>query len=292
MTSPLESPLRKRFRQDLVLAGLADSTQETYIGAVARLGEHFNKSPARITEEDLRDYFENMRVVRKVSRSTMTVALCAAKYFTEKTLRRAWTSLEFIRPPRETKLPAILSPEEVHRILAAVFLQRYRVCLVVLYSCGLRLNEGLQLRVPDIDSARGLIHVRHGKGGKDRFVPLPQQTLLQLRGFWKTHRNPVFLFPAPERRVGAPSAATQPMHRSGLQRAFQLALSASGIHKDVSVHSLRHAWATHMLEAGVNLRVIQECLGHASPTTTALYTHPALTTAVLKTIEGVMAKAL
>ncbi len=241
MTSLPESPLRKRFRQDLGLAGLADSTQETYIGAVARLGEHFNKSPSRITEEDLRDYFEHLRVVRKVSRSTTTtIALCAMKYFTEKTLRRAWTSLEFIRPAREKKLPAILSPEEVHRILAAVFLQRFRVCLVVLYSCGLRLNEGLQLRVPDIDSARGLIHVRHGKGGKDRFVPLPPQTLLQLRGFWKTHCDPVFLFPAPERRVGVPSvpsAATQPMHRSGIQRAFHLALSASGIHKDVSVHS-------------------------------------------------------
>ena len=138
------------------------------------------------------------------------------------------------------------------------------------------------------------IHVKHGKGGKDRYVPLPKQTLFQLRGFWKTHRNPVFLFPAPERRAGERSVATRPMHPSGLQRAFQMALSATGIQKEVSCHSLRHAWATHMLEAGVNLRVIQECLGHSSLATTAIYTHLTRTTAeaLSKTIEGVMAKVL
>lgn len=290
----MTSPLRERFRQDLQLAGLSEPTQDIYVRAVAQLGRYFNKSPDSVTEEELRGYFLHLRNVRRVSRSTTTIALCAIKFFVEKTLRRPWTALKFVRPPREKKLPVILSPEEVRQILAAVVLQRFRVCLVVLYSCGLRLGEGIRLRVQDIDSARGLVHVRHGKGGRDRYVPLPQQTLIQLRGFWKTHRNSVFLFPAPERKAGAMSVAPRPMYRNGVQRAFQRAVSRAGIQKEVSVHSLRHAWATHMLEAGVNLRMIQECLGHRSPTTTAIYTHLTTTTteAVSKTIEGVMAKVL
>jgi integrase/recombinase XerD len=290
----MSSPLRERFRQDLQLAGLSERTQGAYVGAVAQLAAHFHKSPDRVTEEELRDYFLHLRNVRRVSRSTTTIALCAIKFFVEKTLGRAFTNLEFVRPPREKKLPVILSSEEVQRILGAVVLQRFRVCLVVLYSCGLRLGEGVYLRVQDVDSARGLVHVRHGKGGKDRYVPLPQRTLFQLRGFWKTHRNPVFLFPAPERGAVAMPVATRPMHHSGVQKAFRKAVSDTGIHKVCSVHSLRHSWATHLLEAGVNQRVIQEYLGHSSPATTAIYTHLTTTTteAVSKTIEGIIAKVL
>ena len=290
----MSSPLRERFRQDLQLAGLAARTQGAYVGAVARLAVHAHKSPDRVTEEELRDYFLHLRNVRQVSPSTTTIALCAMKFFVEKTLGRPWTTLKFVRPPREKKLPAILSPGEVGRILAAVVLHRFRVCLLVLYSCGLRLGEGVHLRVRDVDSARGLLHVRHGKGGKDRYVPLPQQTLLQLRAFWKTHRNPEFLFPAPERGGVAMPVATRSMHHSGVQAAFRKAVSDTGIHKHVSVHSLRHSWATHLLEAGVNQRVIQECLGHSSPATTAIYTHLTTTTteALAKTIEGIVTKVL
>lgn len=290
----MTSPLRERFRQDLQLSGLSEKTQVAYVGAVDQLGEHFNRSPDEISDEQLRDYFLHLRNVRQVSRSTTTVALCAIKCFVEKTLRRPWTALAFVRPPKEKKLPVVLSPEEVRRILAAVVLRRFRVCLAVLYSCGLRLNEGTHLRVQDVDSARGLVHVRHGKGGRDRYVPLPGQTLLELRGFWKTHRNPVFLFPAPEGGADAMSVTKRPMSCSGVQRAFQRAVSRAGIRKDVSVHSLRHAWATHMLEAGINLRVIQECLGHRSPSTTAIYTHLTTTTTemVSKRIEEVMARVL
>jgi integrase/recombinase XerD len=290
----MTSPLRERFRQDLQLAGLSGKTQVAYVSAVEQLGEYFNRSPGEVSDEELRDYFLHLRNVRQVSRSTTTIALCAIKFFVEKTLKRPWTALEFVRPPKEKKLPVVLSPEEVQRILAAVVLQRFRVCLAVLYSCGLRLSEGIRLRVQDIDSARGLVHVSHGKGGRDRYVPLPRQTLLELRGFWKTHRNPVFLFPAPERGADAMSVAKRPMCFSGVQRAFQRAVSRAGIRKGVSVHSLRHAWATHMLEAGINLRVIQECLGHRSPTTTAIYTHLTTTTTetVSKTIEEVMARVL
>ena len=290
----MTSSMLERYQEDLELAGFQETTQKTYLGVVTRLGVHFQKPAEEVTDEELREYFLYQRNVKEASSSTMTVVLCAIKFFVEKTLKRPWTSLVFVRPPREEKLPVILSLEEVSRILAAVVLQRFRVCLVVLYSCGLRLSEGINLRVPDIDSGRGLIHVKHGKGGKDRYVPLPQQTLLQLRGFWKTHRNPVFLFPAPERRGGERSVATRPMDPSSLQRAFQMAVIAAGIHKEVSCHSLRHAWATHMLEAGLSLRVIQLCLGHRSLATTAIYTHltPTTAEALSKTIEGVMAKVL
>jgi len=238
----------ERYRGDLQLAGLVEATQEAYFRAVVRLGEYFHKSADEVTDEELRAYFLYLLNVRKISRSYMTIALCAIKFFVETTLRRPWTSLKFVRPPREQKLPVILSLEDVHRILAAVVLLRFRVCLMVLYSCGLRLSEGINLQVPDIDGGRGLIHVKHGKGGKDRYVPLPQETLSQLRGFWKTHRNPVFLFPSPERRAGEErSAATRPMDRSGVQRAFQMAVSAAGIHKEVSCHSLRHNAARRIM---------------------------------------------
>lgn len=124
-----------------------------------------------------------------------------------------------------------------------------------------------------IDSSRSLIHIHHGKGGKDRYVPLPDSTLAALRVFWKTHRNPLFLFPGLSKGAGRTVVPSRPMHHSGVQRAFQKALSRSGIRKAASVHTLRHSWATHLLEAGINLKQLQEYLGHSSPAATALYTH-------------------
>jgi site-specific recombinase XerD len=161
----------------------------------------------------------------------------------------------------------------VRKLLGSVRLLSYRVCLSTIYSCGLRLQEGTHLHVQDIDSARMMIHVRHGKGGKDRYVPLPQRTLELLRQYWVTPRHPVLVFPAPGRGHAGVSRATQPMPKSSLQEAFRHALTHSGIHKQASVHTLRHSWATHLLEAGVHLRLMQEYLGHNSPTTTSLYTH-------------------
>jgi integrase/recombinase XerD len=152
-------------------------------------------------------------------------------------------------------------------------LLRYRACLTTIYSCGLRLQEGTHLRVPDVDSARMLLHIRHGKGGKDRYVPLPQRTLELLRHYWVTHRNPLVIFPAPGRgRIHAPTT-TAPMPKSSVQGAFREALKESGINKLACVPTLRHSWATHLREAGVNLRLMQEYLGHSSPTTTSVYTH-------------------
>ena len=173
----------------------------------------------------------------------------------------------------EKKLPVILSREEVRHILARVRLPRYKVCLSTIYSCGLRLQEGTNLRVADIDSARLMIHVRHGKGAKDRYVPLPQRTLQLLRQYWQQHHNPVLLFPAEGRDHIDLARSSKPMSKSSVQAAFHAALKESRLNKRASVHTLRHSWATHLLEAGVNLRLIQEWLGHSSPATTSVYTH-------------------
>jgi integrase/recombinase XerD len=267
------TPLRQRMIEDLQLRGLSARTQEIYVRAVRQLAEHYHKSPDCITEEELRDYFLYLKNVKHYSRSASTIALCGIKFFFDHTLNRDWTTLSFVRAPREKKLPVILSLEEVRRLLACVRLPRYRVCLSTIYACGLRLQEGTHLQVRDIDSARMLVHVRHGKGGKDRYVPLPQRTLERLRQYWVTPRHPIVIFPAPGRGGISLSTATAPMPRSRVQGAFREALQDRGIHQQASVHTLRHSWATHLLEAGVNLRLIQAYLGHNSPTTTSVYTH-------------------
>ena len=265
--------LRKRMIECLQLRGLSERTQEAYVRAVRQLAEHYHKSPDLITEEELRQYFLYLKNVKHFSRNTMTIAICGLKFFFERTLEKDWTTFNLVRPAPEKKLPVILSLAEVRQILAGVKLPRYRVCLSTIYSCGLRLQEGTNLRVADIDSARQMIHVRHGKGAKDRYVPLPERTLQLLRQYWQQHRNPVLLFPALGRNHGDLAKSTAPMSRCSVQDAFRAALKESGNHKRASVHTLRHSWATHLLEAGVNLRLIQEWLGHNSPATTSVYTH-------------------
>lgn len=263
------TPLRQRMLEDMQLRGLSPKTQRCYVQAVQHFAQHFDKSPALISEEELRQYFLYLRNDKRVSRSTSTVALCAIKFLFEHTLHRAWPMLEFIRPPKQHKLPVVLSVDEVQRILGAVRLPHFRVCLTTIYAAGLRIQEGVQLQVPQLDSSRMMIHIQGGKGGKDRYVPLSPHALTMLRAHWLTHRHPVWLFPA--RWNG--QAATVPMAVEGLGRAFRSAIAECGIQKPATVHTLRHSWATHLLEAGVNLRVIQTWLGHTSPSTTALYTH-------------------
>lgn len=265
--------LRKKMIECLQLNGLSERTQEAYLRAVRQLAEHYHKSPDLINEEELRQYFLYIKNVKHYARNTSTIAICGIKFFFEKTLQRNWSTFGLLRAPREKKLPVILSLEEVRRILAHLRLPRYRVCLTTIYSCGLRLQEGTNLRVADIDSGRGMIHVRHGKGPKDRYVPLPERSLELLRQYWKTHRNQVLLFPAEGRDHIDLRISAEPMSKSSVQQAFRAALKTSGNHKRASVHTLRHSWATHLLEAGVNLRLIQEWLGHSSPATTSVYTH-------------------
>jgi integrase/recombinase XerD len=266
--------LRTRFLQDMQLHGFSPRTQACYVNAVRGLAKFYRKSPDLVTEEELRGYFLHLTLERKVSRATATIALCGIKFLFQNTVQRQWPSLKLLRPPRSKKLPVVLSREEVKAILGQVPKPIYRVCLMTIYACGLRLNEGLMLKVGDVDSGRGVLHV-HGKGSKDRYVPLPQKTLEALRQLWCTHRSPVWLFPA-ETRPGLSQSVQDdegPIARSALQRAMRLAVHKSGVRKAAHVHTLRHSFATHLLEAGVNLRVIQVILGHATPTTTALYTH-------------------
>lgn len=266
--------LRSRFVQDMQLHGFSPKTQACYVGAVRGLAKFYNKSPDLVTEEELRSYFLHLTLERKVARATATIALCGIKFFFQNTVRRDWTSLKLLRPPRSRKLPVVLSREEVKAILGQVHKPIYQVCLTTIYACGLRLTEGLTLKVSDVDGGRGLLHVQ-GKGSKDRYVPLSEPTLQQLRKFWPSHRSPVWLFPAVTRHGLEHSVQHDcgPITRSALQKAFRCALHKSGVTKAAHVHTLRHSFATHLLEAGVNLRVIQWILGHATPTTTAVYTH-------------------
>jgi integrase len=167
----------------------------------------------------------------------------------------------------------VLSHEEVRRVLGCLRSYRHYVCLIAIYSCGLRLREGVYLRVPDLDGERMLVHVRNGKRAKDRYVPLPDRTLVLLRQYWASHRNPRWLFPASRPRGAALSEASGPISPSSVQKALRAACMVSGIQKHVTVHTLRHSYATHLLEAGVNLRQIQAYLGHASLRSTSIYTH-------------------
>jgi integrase/recombinase XerD len=266
--------LRQRMIEDMQLRGYSARTQEAYARAVRQLAEHYRRSPDTLTEEDLRKYFLHLANEKKWARASTTIALCAIKFFYEQTLKRDWPTLRFVRPPREFKLPVVLGREEVRLVLSLVRIPVYKVCLTTIYSCGLRLLEGARLQVSSIDSARMVLHI-HGKGKRDRYVPLPESTLHMLREFWKTHRSPQWLFPAPPRR-GLPRGVAQkpgPVTRSSLQSAFYRAWKKTGIAKRAHVHTLRHSYATHLMEAGVHLRLIQDNLGHGSPKTTAIYTH-------------------
>lgn len=267
--------LRRRMTEDLQLHGYAEPTIKAYLLAVSQLAKFYGIAPDQITEAQLRDYLLHLATVRKIAASSFTQALCGIKFFFEQTLGRRWPVLDLARPKREARLPVVLSQDEVRRVLAAVQTRRYRVCLTLMYACGLRLLEGLRLQVPEVDGARKLLHIRGGKGGRDRLVPLSDGALVLLREWWRTHRDPVWLFPATplaRRRVSS-GAAIPPIHPSTLQRAFGRAVKESGLRKRAHVHTLRHSYATHLLEAGVPVALIQAYLGHSSPSTTAIYTH-------------------
>jgi len=251
--------------EDMQLHGYSAKTQNAYLGAVRGLAGHYHRTPEEITQDELRSYFLYLVKERGVARSTLTIHLSGIKFFFEKTLKREWLIFNLVRPKKRKKLPVVLSPDEVKHILSLVKTPTVRMALTVIYACGLRLSEGVHLKVQDIDSSRMLLWVRNGKGGKDRCVPLPERLLELLRGYWKQHRPRLYLFPNPKNR--------KPLCATTLQKTFKIVLLQSQIHKEASIHTLRHSYATHLLERGINLRVIQEVLGHQSPQTTARYTH-------------------
>ncbi len=262
-----------RMQQDLQLRGMSKPTQESYIRAVQKISEYYDKTPDQITEEEIREYFLYLKNVRKYGRSASTIAMCGIKFFYDYTLKREWPTLTLVRAPHEQKLPTILCQNEVKKILNSIRIFRHRACLTTIYSCGLRINEAIHIKIGDIDRDHMILHVKFGKGGKDRYVPLPQTTLDMLGQFWLSHHNQIWLFPAPGRSGTHMSTATEHIPTNSVQDVFRAALKECGIYKKASVHTLRHSYATHLMEKGVSLRLIQEYLGHKSPKTTAIYTH-------------------
>jgi site-specific recombinase XerD len=251
--------------EDMQLHGYAAKTQEAYVGAVRGLAKYYKRSPEEITQEEIRAYFLWLVKERGVARSTLTIHLSGIKFLFEKTLKREWIIFNLVRPQKRKKLPVVLSSEETKHLLSLVRMPKSRMALTMIYACGLRLNEGLHLRVQDIDSQRMLIWIRNGKGGKDRYVPLPERLLAMLRAYWTLHKPSAYFFFRKDKNTA--------LSDTSLQHTFKAALRESGIRKAASIHTLRHSYATHLLERGIDLRVIQELLGHKSPQTTAIYTH-------------------
>jgi len=258
----------------LQINGKGERTQQAYARAVRQLIEFSGKDPNLITEQELQDYFLHRRNVTEWSPNTLKICYCGIRFFFEHVIRRDWHIFDILRAQPEKRLPCVLSRSEVYSVPGSVRTSHNYAFLKTVYSCGLRLQEALHLQVSDIDSSRMMIHVHRGKGARDRFVPLPGETLILLRRYWASHRNPVLIFPALGRNMkGGPSADT-PMAGDSVQGAFRQAKASAGIKKRrVSVHTLRHSYATHLLEAGVNLRVIQKYLGHAQLETTMIYLH-------------------
>jgi site-specific recombinase XerD len=267
------SPLRQRMLEDMALRGFTEKTQSSYIRAVEGLARYHRRSPDTLSDEEIRRYFVHLTRERKLARPTVTIALCGIKFLYVSTLRRDFTLTGVPRPKRDHKLPVVLTRDEVHRILHQVTEPRHRACLTLIYACGLRLGEGCRIQVTDLDRTRGVLHVRAAKGAKDRYVALPPPVLPLLETCWATHRNPVWLFPSVGRGGLHGATATTPVPLGTVQQVFRAALAVSGVHKHVSVHALRHSYATHLLEDGVNLRQIQVWLGHNSPAVTSVYTH-------------------
>jgi integrase/recombinase XerD len=269
----MTSSLRRRMTQDLQLAGLSDRTQDAYLRAVRQLADHFRTPPDRLTEPQLRDYFLHLKNDRHFASASLGIAYSGIKFFYSHTCPRDWPTLERLRVQREKRLPDVLSTDEVRQLIAAVRTRHNRIYFQTVYSLGLRLTEGLHLQVGDIDGARMMVHVHRGKGAKDRFVPLPTTTLKSLREYWATHRHRIWLFPATGRDHGQAARADGPMERSSVQGALRRVVRDLGFRKAISIHTLRHSYATHLLEAGVNLRLIQQYLGHSSLQTTMVYLH-------------------
>jgi site-specific recombinase XerD len=267
------TPLRERMREDMRLANFSEPTQKQYIRAVRMLAEHYGKPPNQLGDDEIRRYFLHLREDRKYARGSMSIAFSGIRFFYTRTCPMDLPSLRLIRVPPSKSIPVVLTRDEVSDIFSRVRHLRYRALFTTIYSCGLRLQEGTHLQVGDVDSGRMIIHVHRGKGARDRYVPLPRPTLQILRAHWRTHRNPVWLFPATGRGAARMDIAERPTPINSAQIAFKKALKQSKVKKDAHIHSLRHSYATHLLEEGVALQVIQTCLGHSDIRTTTVYTH-------------------
>lgn len=258
----------------LSLNGKGERTQQAYTRALRMLVEFYRKRPEEISEAELEAYFLRRKNVDHWSANTLRICYCGIRFYFVHVLGRNFGLFNILRAKNESRLPTVLSREEVRALLACVRTSHNRAFLSTVYACGLRLQEALHLEVSDIDSGRMMLHVHRGKGAKDRLVPLPHSTLATLRAHWRTHRHPQLLFPALGRNGKAAPGATTPMAISSVQGALRRAKRQARIAKRaVSIHTLRHAYATHLLEEGVNLRVIQRHMGHSSLESTMVYLH-------------------
>lgn len=258
-------------RDALLRQGMSPATIEAYSRPVRRIFSETGRLPGDLNHVDLEQYFAHL--VKTHSWSTVKTDRNGLRFFYNHVLGREWEWVDICKPRRAKTLPVVLNTDEVHAIIHAIHRFRYRTCILAIYSMGLRLREGLRLKVGDIDGKRMMVHVRNGKGMKDRYVPLPRPTLLYLRAYWKTHQNPVLIFPATGGLKMNASVTRTVMDAKSLQKAMTSAVRECGIKKNATIHSLRHSYATHLLEAGVHLRVIGDYMGHSSILTTAKYTH-------------------
>jgi integrase len=274
MSNTLQTPWYNKTIDALQLAGKGDKTQESYARSVRQLLEYVHKDPHLITEQELQKYFLFRRNTSNWSASTLNICYCGLKFFFIHVLQKKWPVFEYLKAQKEKRLPCVLNRDEVIQVLQQVHTFHNYVYLTTVYTCGLRLQEALYLQTSDIDSKRMMIHVHRGKGAKDRYVPLPEETLALLRKYWATHRNPVLIFPALGRGHQDASKSKTPMAIDSVQGAFRNAKSKTTINKRrVTIHTLRHSYATHLLEEGVNIRVIQRYLGHTMLETTMVYLH-------------------
>lgn len=259
---------RARMLEDMRLRDFRPRTQQGYLAATRQFMDWVQLDPQALTDEHVRQYFLHLRDERKLAPASINIAVHALRFFCLHTLQRDWAIFGLLRVNKPRKLPVILSRGEVRTVLSTVRDPARRMALTTIYALGLRLGEGLALTTGDIDAQRLIVWVRDGKGAKDRGVPLPRPILMRLRHYWKQQRPPsstAFLFVA--------HGGQQPLHKTTLQKTFTAVRRDAGIGKPASIHTLRHSYATHLLEAGVSLRSIQHVLGHKSLRTTSVYMH-------------------
>jgi len=257
--------LRDQMEMDMKLRGMSPKTISCYLTCVKNVAVHFRKSPAELGDEEIRSYLHYLMEEKKASQSVLVQTYSALKFFFEKTLQKDWNASRIPRSKQRKKLPGVLSREEVESIFSATGNLKHRAILMTIYSAGLRVGEVTRLKVSDIDSERMTIRVNEGKGLKDRYTLLGKRTLEILRLYWKVCMPSEWLFPG--------KVASEPVSISSVQRVFNASLLKSGIKKKASVHTLRHSFATHLLEAGTDLYHIQRLLGHKSASTTSVYLH-------------------